>query len=119
VIGKIEVLGVEHPVLDVGQAELVPVPASGIHHRLGEIAHEDASLSPEAERNGEPDDACTCGQLENRGAGPRREALDQALRDRSSHALHVGVSLVPASRDRPPDRAAGALVLTRVHNGVR
>jgi hypothetical protein len=76
-------------------------------------------LSAQADSHGKADHSRASGQFENRVAWLRREALDQPLRDRSSHAFHVGVALVPASCHRVPDRVAGAFVLTRAHGGNR
>ena len=114
-----DALGVEHPALDVRQAEPGGVAPGRLDHRLGEVAHDHAAAPPDEGGRGQAHGARAGGQIEERPTRPGREVREHPLGDRPRDLLEEGRAPVPAGRHGRPHVAAGPPVLLGVHRRRR
>ena len=114
-VGEIHPLGVEHPVVDVLEAELGPPSARCVHHRGREVGAEQPSVRPDHPRRREPGLTGTGGKLEHRLSGLGIERRHHPLPHRASDVPDVGPAAFPAGGHRLPDLVTGPSVLGEVH----
>ena len=102
IVGELDPLGVQHPVLDVRQAELGAPSAGNLDHRRAEVARDQATALAKYSCDRESDIALTGRELEHRVAALRRKRADEPFGHGRGDLLPFLPHPLPAHCHRSP-----------------